>query len=346
MTAVRVLKPADLQPHHFSAWRGCILDNPQLASPFFSPEYSLAVARVISNVYIGVQEEDDESVAFLPFELSSNGIGTRLRLCDLQGIVSLPGKISGVREFIQKCGLRAWDFDHLIADQAAFTLFHRNLEVSNCMDLSEGFDAYLAERNASGTKLIKKTRNLEKRLEREHGSLRFEMHVAEPSVLNRLLEWRTAKYPGSRHQPEIVSNILNQLLLEQSPDCQGTLSVLYVNEKIAACHFGLRSKTVWHYWFPAYNPCYEMYSPGNILLLRMAEAAPPLGITTIDLGKGEQDYKKRFANKTVPIAEGYVSTSPWLSFAREIENEARRRLHPSSFLGALARRIRNVRGVS
>ncbi|MCX6880642.1 MAG: GNAT family N-acetyltransferase [Verrucomicrobia bacterium] len=337
--AARVLKPAELNSRHLVAWRRIIAENPQLSSPFFSPEYNLAVARVIPNVLIGILEQDGAPVAFLPFERCAGRIGKRLRLCDYQGLVSMPELAFDIRWFIRKCGLRAWDFDHLLAKQEVLRPFHCGLGESSVIDLSIGFEAYVAERRAAGTEQIKKSGNLERRLEREHGQLRFALHVEDPALLGQLLEWRSSKYQVSRHRPEIVASILKELLLEQSTHCQGTLSVLYVNDVVTACHFGLRSSRAWHYWFPAYNPDFEKYSPGNILLIKMAEIAPKLGITTIDLGKGEQDYKKRFANRWIPIAEGYVSASSWLSLSRKLERESKRCLRRTPILYALARKI-------
>jgi CelD/BcsL family acetyltransferase involved in cellulose biosynthesis len=48
----------------------------------------------------------------------------------------------------------------------------------------------------------------------------------------------------------------------------------------------MRSKTLWHYWFTAYDPAFAKYSPGTILLLQMAERASELGISAIDMGRG------------------------------------------------------------
>ena len=84
------------------------------------------------------------------------------------------------------------------------------------------------------------------------------------------------------------------------------LSALYVGDRLAAAHMGMRSASVWHYWFPAYDPELSKYSPGLILLLRMAQAAPSLGLRVIDLGKGSTLYKDRLMSGEVPLAEGRV----------------------------------------
>ena len=103
----------------------------------------------------------------------------------------------------------------------------------------------------------------------------------------------------------------------------GTLSLLYAGDQMVAGHFGMRAGTVWHYWFPAYDPDYAKYSPGFLLLLKMVQAASGLGVTTIDLGQGMTFYKERLKNGCVPIAEGSVEQHSWLKFSRQIKRQGR-----------------------
>ena len=66
-------------------------------------------------------------------------------------------------------------------------------------------------------------------------------------------------------------------------DFQGVLSGLYIGEKLVAAHFGMRSRRVLHWWFPAYDPELGKYSPGAQLLLELSRAAvyvPPIGAGT------------------------------------------------------------------
>jgi len=337
-----VLKPCALTETQLSAWRSSLAADPLLGSPFLTPSYVQALGRKLDNVFIGVLELGGEPSAFLPYERNSAGIGQRLRLSDCQGLIAKPGTVPDLPRFIRGCGLRAWDFDHLLAAQRDFIPFHRETSASPVMDLSVGYEAYVAERRAAGTEQIKKTYNLMRRLEREHGPLRFDPHLPDPSVLRQLLAWRSSKYQDSRHPVELVTALLEELMKEQHPECSGSLSVLYAGEEVAACHFGLRSRTVWHYWFPAYNPKFEKLSPGNILLLKIAELAPQLGITSIDLGKGGQDYKKRFMNSSVELAAGSITVSPLLSLLRTLRDKARR----TPALRALVRRLKPARNAS
>jgi CelD/BcsL family acetyltransferase involved in cellulose biosynthesis len=88
------------------------------------------------------------------------------------------------------------------------------------------------------------------------------------------------------------------------------LSVLYAGDVVAGVHLGLRSGQVWHSWFPAYNPDLHRYSPGMLLMLELAKAAPALGIAEIDLGKGEARYKQALASGAVSLFEGRVGAHP------------------------------------
>lgn len=121
------------------------------------------------------------------------------------------------------------------------------------------------------------------------------------------------------------------------------LSVLYAGDRMVAAHFGMRSATVWHYWFPAYDPAYAKYSPGVILLLKMAESAPAQGLKIIDLGCGEHSYKWRLMNGFVPTAKGSVELPGVVTTARRVQQTPLRvrRWVGRTPLGGLARRMRD-----
>src|SRR6266478_2919374 len=100
-------------------------------------------------------------------------------------------------------------------------------------------------------------------------------------------------------------------------------SLIYTGDKLLAGHLGMRSRTVWHYWFPAYDSQFAKYSPGLLLLLKMAEHAPQIGLRTIDLGTGLTLYKRRLMNASISVAEGSVERPSWLSFLRRARRKAK-----------------------
>ena len=61
---------------------------------------------------------------------------------------------------------------------------------------------------------------------------------------------------------------------------------------------------IYHSWFPAYDERFAKVSPGLLLLHEIFRAAPDLGITRVDLGKGGAHYKTYYASYEVPLDAG------------------------------------------
>jgi CelD/BcsL family acetyltransferase involved in cellulose biosynthesis len=112
---------------------------------------------------------------------------------------------------------------------------------------------------------------------------------------------------------------------------------------VAALHLGLRSGEVWHSWFPAYNPDLDRYSPGLVLMLELAAAAPALGIREIDLGKGEARYKLALATGSVPLNEGSVGARPLSAVSARAQAAARRALRAAGVHRAARRALHQIR---
>jgi CelD/BcsL family acetyltransferase involved in cellulose biosynthesis len=80
----------------------------------------------------------------------------------------------------------------------------------------------------------------------------------------------------------------------------------------------MRSRSVLHWWFPAYDPELGRYSPGIILLLRLAETLRGAGVGggTLDLGKGDAAYKSALMTHAAELREGRVAMPSLLAAAQ------------------------------
>jgi len=319
-----VIRSNDLTPEHLSVWSGIQEANPALASPYFRPEFAMAAASVRDDVFIAVLEEGGKVVGFFPYQRRRFRIGKPVGgpLSDHHGVIARIDADWRGDELIRACGLSAWDFDHLIASQLPFQRYHTSRAKSPFMDLSRGFHAYATERIQAGSCVVTETRRKERKLEREVGRISFELDCSDDGVLRTLMRWKSGQYASSGlvdiFQFEWIVQFLQRLLVIKGEGFAGILSVLRAGDQIAAAHMGMRSRTVWHWWFPSYNRCLGQYSPGSILLMKMAEAAPSLGIRAIDLGKGDSLYKQRLTSGAVEVAEGSVEASCVTSMARRI----------------------------
>jgi len=323
-TKISVIRAGDLNEQQLHQWAGFQDADPALHSPYFCHQFTQAVAAVRDDVFVAIMEDAGRIVGFFPFQKGKLKIGRPVAgaLSDFQAVIAMPDPQWDAQELVRKSGLSLWDFDHLLAMQAPFAAYIRKTESSPYMDLSGGYESYARARREVGSEQIKKAGNLGRKLEREIGPLEFVAHTADEATFQLLLKWKSQQYLASGtidvFSYEWTVALLRRLLEIQTPEFAGMLSVLSVKGKIIAAHLGMRSKTTWHYWFPSYDHEFARFSPGLLLLLKMAEAAPVMGLNRIDLGKGESQYKDRLASGETAIAEGSVVVKPWASIWRKV----------------------------
>ncbi|MBN1851689.1 MAG: GNAT family N-acetyltransferase [Pirellulales bacterium] len=309
---ITVIPGDQLTSQHVACWSQLQRANPQLDSPYFCPEFVQFVAAVRSDVAVGILEMDDQIVGFFPFQRDRWNIGRPVGtpLSDFQGVVTTPEMPFHAEELIRGCGLGAWQFDHLLADQQPFCSYHRTVVPSPFIDLSGGFEAYKDNLRRGGPERFSSIRRNVRAAERCVGPVRFEFHAADSGLFQQLIQWKTAQYEREKLMnvftfPWAV-NLLEQIRDFQDEAFSGVPSALYFGDQLAAVHFGMRSRNVLHYWYPAYNPDLARYSPGMICLVEIAKTASSQGIQRIDLGKGCEPYKMSLMSDATNVAEGNV----------------------------------------
>jgi CelD/BcsL family acetyltransferase involved in cellulose biosynthesis len=322
---VRVVPGRCLSPNQVRFWRDLQDSNPELANPCFCPEFTQSVAAVRSNVEIAVVEQGGEVVAFFPFHRKpgSRAVPVGEIVSDYHGLICRPDFCCDPRELLKACGLVAWDFDRLLASQTSFVPYHKLCEPSAQIDLTQGYGCYAAQRRTAGTRQIQRCENMMRRMATGLGSLRFVPQSFSTTALEQVLAWKSEQYRRSGWN-DLFATSWGRSLMEhihklQSPSFAGMLSLLYAGEQLVAGHFGMRSGTVWHYWFPAYDRRFARFSPGLILLLRMAQHAEELGVSYVDLGTGLSLYKRRLMNTAVSVAEGSVERPSCLLLGRSLK---------------------------
>jgi CelD/BcsL family acetyltransferase involved in cellulose biosynthesis len=72
----------------------------------------------------------------------------------------------------------------------------------------------------------------------------------------------------------------------------------------------MRSGSVLHWWFPAYDHELAHFGPGRILLALVAQQCESLGIDKIDMGRGVAKYKSLVMSGTTEVAVGSVDLRP------------------------------------
>jgi CelD/BcsL family acetyltransferase involved in cellulose biosynthesis len=101
--------------------------------------------------------------------------------------------------------------------------------------------------------------------------------------------------------------------------------VLYTGGDVVAVHFGLRSDSRLSCWFPAYDLQLARYSPGLALHLEMARAAAAAGLSDLELGKGDEEYKQSLKSRDLIVGEGWVDRPSPIAALRRAQRAPRRR---------------------
>lgn len=324
-----VIPGRDLDERLIGAWDAVQRTHDVYASPYLSPWFARAVAGVRNDVYVTTLEDAGRPVGFFPHQRSgARGVPIAGTLNDCQAVVVNPAAEWSPSDLVRESGLRLWDFDHLLAAQEPFRAYARRHDVSPIIRLGDGFAAYEQDRKAAGSRRIEQLQRKWRKLEREHASVRFEACSRDVSALRRVIEWKLAQCERTGapvfFREHWTVELVERLLAQDEPGCAGALSVVWIGDEVAAAHFGMRSRTLWHWWFPTYADAWSGYSPGALLLLKLCAhvASPETPQHTIDLGKGDDAYKPSFANDAVPLLEGHVSRGSAYAVARSAKRGA------------------------
>ncbi|HJS45921.1 MAG TPA: GNAT family N-acetyltransferase [Rhizomicrobium sp.] len=300
----QVITPEALSSTDQETWHRFLAPRP-LA--FLSYAYARAVASCVPSVLICRLVQDGRTVAFFPFQYRSvvhavAGIGERLggELSDYFGLVAEPGFRIEARALLRLSGLKSFYFTHLDESQQENGLVGEKSEVGCRIDFPQGGETFWEEKGRSDKKFTSDTERRERKLIREYGPVRFVF--CEDDVersLGKLIADKRAQYHrtgvGDVLSEKRTQDILYALCRTRDEQCSGIVSTLHAGDTWVASHFGLRSGSTLHYWFPVYNPALKSFAPGRMLLKQIIHSAQSQGLERIDRGAGDSVAKRDFA---------------------------------------------------
>ena len=221
----------DLPAEMRARWSDLQAGDPALASPYFRPEFTAAVAGARDDVFVAVL---DGGAAFFPFQRGALGVGTPVGgpLSDYHGVI---GRGVEPRALLRACGLRAWDFDHLPAAQAGFAPWKRLETNSPVIDLTQA--------GAGGSaKLRQQSANRHRKLAREVGKVTLEMHTEDDAIFRQVLAWKSAQYRVSGEfdifATPWIRQVVETIRAHRDAPFAGSLAVLRAGGRPVAAHFG------------------------------------------------------------------------------------------------------------
>src|SRR5262245_32440968 len=245
----------------------------------------------------------------------------------MQAVVHAPGYAWDGAELLEACGLAVWEFDHLIAEQVRYFAPQEYApRASPVVDLTDGWDNWIARKKTS--RRIKRSREQERKLEREHGPLRFVLDSRDPRHLDLLMQWKSAQYRRTgrfdRFARRWFADGMRQLFETRTETFSGELSVTFVRDRPVSLCLSLRADGILGGWFPAYDVDFARYGPGTIHQRHLLMHAAANGIRLFDCGAGEERYKQTFRDLDIGLARGVLRRSAVIAVAHRMQRAPRR----------------------
>ena len=330
MNKVELIKPDALSADDLALWKNWRQADPDLVSPYYSPDWAQAIARVRNDIRIAVfSDTSGHKGAFLPLQRPSRHVLQPAGgpLCDYQGAICAPGQSLDIAALLKATGTARFDFGNVLAKQAAIASHAREIHVSRVINLVKGHEAYIQDRKDAGSSETKRARKRKRKLDRDMGPVRLEAQCKSEAALDQLISWKCDQYKRTG-QTDIFTHdwagsLVSNLFETPSADLGVELFALYAGDTLAALNLCLRSGPVLHCWFIAHDPALSHFSPGLVLFEELIEHACATGISEIDLGAGDYRFKLNLANVARPLCGGFVGSTAMASRLRALEYDLR-----------------------
>lgn len=316
-------RPSELGVDDLAMWRQIQRTSAELTSPFLSPGFALALETVREDVWVAVIADGARTAGYFPFQRRRRvGRGLAMGVSDCQAIITHPEFRFDTAALLRSCGLEVWEVDHLIGGQSWMLKGKVATRSSWTMDLSAGFESYLAGISEAAPGTMRSMLRKRRKFEREHAvTFQFDDHDRAP--LEMLRRWKSEQYRRTGRRDRFAwrwfADLVDVLADQGTENCHGRLSTLWAGDELAAAHFGVVSETALACWFPAYDRNFSRYSPGFDLFLRMAEASGRTSLQRMDLGKGDEPFKQVLSNTVMTVQEGAMATSSIFSSLKRLQ---------------------------
>ncbi len=348
----------------------------RLDSPFLSLQFAEAVDRARGDVWVAVIGDFNNQPSglparptgatrsFFPFHrLDPSPWGTRRIapvgrfLNDAQAVIG-PADALPWDQLARSMDVTI-DLHAALATEPSVAVAHELRAVgaykSQWSDCSTCYLRRLRKSHRTIAKQDQKTR----KLAREIGPLRLEIDCRDEAVAQRLIAMKRFQYKRTHILDHFAPVWTRRLMFELASgpgntDLSATpmrrlVSVLWAGDRLIAGHLGLIESGRMHYWFPVYDPELAMYSPGTGLYVELLAAASDHGIGSIDMGYGDQPYKRKQTTATSKLFSGRITHCPvdrWLSRVARTSQSIGRRLPWRPMLKRFARTIVPQFGIS
>ena len=298
----------------WAAWAEMRINNPDLRSPYFHPDYTRLLADLRPDVRVVCQyDEAGSPIAFLPIQGQRFARPVGAPMSDYQAIITNRDHVtydsmlaaSGIGAYHYSC---ATDTGRLNGPQILST------SETAAIDILTTADDWRKDRDGSYRRHLKSNRRRTRKAEEDIGPKRIELFSRDIDVYASLLKWKREKF-AQTGKYDVLSADWTQALIRSlwergaGADLRCDMHALYFGDQLAAIDLGLSDGDVFHSWMVAYNDELSEYAPGIQLLEGLINATPETGYRRIDMGEGLDGYKRHYASASREVVSGLVPLS-------------------------------------
>lgn len=306
-----VFKANELPDRVKSAWASLRDSNPRLYSPYFHPDYTLAVAALVDTVQIAVTENETGIIAILPFQGERFARPVGAPLTDYHGLICGPNCSLTIGDILRNSTVGAFHYSALIENSK-----HNSEDTTKgaMIYFPDGADVWEKAQSSSYTRHLKELRRRTRKSDEQVGASRVEFRSQNPVEFQSLINWKVAQYKQSGYYNILKADWTQSLLKglwerPENADLRLDMHALYIGDRLAAIDTGLTDGTTYHSWIVAYDHTLRSFSPGARLFKAILDKSDDLGYERLDLGVGIDAFKRHYATEDVTTASGFVPIS-------------------------------------
>ena len=313
---IDVVRPLDLSAEDLAAWTRLQDARLEFGNPFLSPQWPRALARAggpdaaKGRVAVLRRPGDGAAVGFFPARVGRfTAMPMGAPMTDYQALVAGADVSVSPERLVQAFGVQRLDLYNFLPRPHFRPSLHAASE-SLIADLSDGYDAYAKARRAAGAGILADAAKKRRKLEREHGAVRFTPLSTCRESFDALVAFKREQLAATG-QTDIFGfrwplTVLEQAFLNPEPGFQAALFTLHVEGRLIAANLSVLGRGVVHAWFISHDPEFSRYSPGVLLFDEVLRWAPANGYRELDLGPGDYRFKVSLGSTTRQVAHGYA----------------------------------------
>jgi len=305
-----LVHPGALAPDDVAAWRAMQAAEPAFASPLLGVEFAQAVGAVRADARVAIYRRGGRTIGFLAHHRRPGGFARPIGapFCDYHALISAPDAALGSGEALQAARLGALRLTGLIDPFDSFGEAVKTRMPSHRIVLGGTSGAYLDALWASSGNRLKNYRRYRRSLEKAAGPIRVVGDDRDPQAFERLLTWKSEQFERTGLHDFLAvpwaATLMRGLFKDRTEAFGGQMLSLYAGGKLVAAHFGARQGGWFHPWISAFDPDLRAHSPGTVHQVEAIGAMTELGLTTYDLGPGEDHWKSQFTNENDEVGAG------------------------------------------